>query len=269
MNKNKIFDCITFFNENLLTNARFEILKDVVDYFIICESQFDYRGKKKKINFKLINSKFKDRVRHLVLTEKFLNTKDLWKSEEYQREAIFRSIKDANPDDLIMYSDSDEIPNPQILNKNFLVKKYGIFMMNMYVYKINLFNQNESPWEGTRICKKKNLNSFSFLRKKILAKNLKKPFWKFFIEKDIQIIKEGGWHFNNLYSANEISKKLKTFPHTEYRTREFSSIKTVKNKMKIHIDLFNRGHTYKIVKIDRSYPKYIINNLRHFKNYLE
>ena len=153
MNKNKIFDCITFFNENLLTNARFEILKDVVDYFIICESQFDYRGKKKKINFKLINSKFKDRVRHLVLTEKFPNTKDLWKSEEYQREAIFRSIKDANPDDLIMYSDSDEIPNPQILTKNFLVKKYGIFMMNMYVYKINLFNQNESPWEGTRICK--------------------------------------------------------------------------------------------------------------------
>ena len=48
MNKNKIFDCITFFNENLLTNARFEILKDVVDYFVICESQFDYRGKKKK-----------------------------------------------------------------------------------------------------------------------------------------------------------------------------------------------------------------------------
>ena len=51
MSKNKIFDCITFFNENLLANARFEILKDVVDYFIICESQFDYRGKKKKIKF--------------------------------------------------------------------------------------------------------------------------------------------------------------------------------------------------------------------------
>ena len=71
------------------------------------------------------------------------------------------------------------------------------------------------------------------------------------------------------YKLYEISKKLKTFPHTEYRTREFSSIKTIKNKMKIHTDLFNRGHTYKIVKIDRSYPKYIINNLRQFENYLE
>ena len=38
--KNKIFDCITFFDENLLVNARFEILNEVVDYFIICESAF-------------------------------------------------------------------------------------------------------------------------------------------------------------------------------------------------------------------------------------
>jgi beta-1,4-mannosyl-glycoprotein beta-1,4-N-acetylglucosaminyltransferase len=269
MNKNKVFDCITFFNENLLANARFEILKDVVDYFIVCESQFDYRGKKKKINFKLINNKFKDRVRHLVLTDRFPNLKDLWKSEEYQREAIFRSLNDANADDLIMYSDSDEIPNPEVLKKNFLFKKYGIFMMNMYVYKINLFNEYETPWEGTRICKKKYLNNFTFLRKKILAKNLKKSFLRFFIEKDIQIINNGGWHFNNLYSPYIISKKLKTFPHSEYSTRKFSSIKTIKNKMKIHIDLFNRGHAYKIVKIDRSYPKYILNNLALFKNYLE
>ena len=71
MNKNKIFDCITFFDENLLVNARLEILKNVVDYFVICESKYDYRGFKKKINFRLINKKFKNRVRHLVLTNKF------------------------------------------------------------------------------------------------------------------------------------------------------------------------------------------------------
>ena len=38
MTQKKIYDCITFFDENLLTNLRFEILKDVVDYFIVCES---------------------------------------------------------------------------------------------------------------------------------------------------------------------------------------------------------------------------------------
>ena len=141
MNKSKIFDCVTFFNENLLVNARLEILKDVVDYFVICESEYDYRGFKKKINFRLINKKFKNRVRHLVLTNKFPDTKNLWKSEEYQREKIFDGIKDADSEDFIMYSDSDEIPNPEVLKKIKLNKKYAIFMMNMYVYKINLFNQ--------------------------------------------------------------------------------------------------------------------------------
>ena len=37
----KIFDTITFFKENLVTNLRFEILGDKVDYFVICEFSFD------------------------------------------------------------------------------------------------------------------------------------------------------------------------------------------------------------------------------------
>ncbi len=32
---NKVFDCITFFNENFITNLRFEILDPVVDFFVI------------------------------------------------------------------------------------------------------------------------------------------------------------------------------------------------------------------------------------------
>ena len=48
MDNNKIFDCITFFDENLIVNARFEILDKVVDYFVICESAFKQKRKKKK-----------------------------------------------------------------------------------------------------------------------------------------------------------------------------------------------------------------------------
>ena len=47
------------------------------------------------------------------------------------------------------------------------------FFDKMFDYKFNLFNQYESPWEGTRITRKKN-NSINFAKKqKILAKNLK------------------------------------------------------------------------------------------------
>ena len=47
----KIFDCITFFNENFITNIRFEILNEVVDFFIVCESKYDHKGNPKPINF--------------------------------------------------------------------------------------------------------------------------------------------------------------------------------------------------------------------------
>ena len=71
--KNKIYDCFTFFNENLLVNSRFEILKDVVDYFVVCESKYDHKGKKKKINFRLLNTEYKDKIRHIVIEENFPN----------------------------------------------------------------------------------------------------------------------------------------------------------------------------------------------------
>lgn len=67
MDKPKIYDCVTFYDENFLTNLRFEILNEVIDYFIVCESRFDHKGKPKPINFYLKNSKFKNKVRHLII----------------------------------------------------------------------------------------------------------------------------------------------------------------------------------------------------------
>ena len=49
--QNKIYDCITFFQENLQAELRFNILDSVVDQFLVCESRYDHRGKEKKINF--------------------------------------------------------------------------------------------------------------------------------------------------------------------------------------------------------------------------
>ena len=92
----KIFDCITFFDENFLTNLRFEILNDVVDYFIVCESKFDHKGKSKPINFSLLNKKFKNKVRHLIIEEQFPDLQNHWFAEKYQREKIFEALKDAS-----------------------------------------------------------------------------------------------------------------------------------------------------------------------------
>ena len=207
-------------------------------------------------------------IDYVVINEKFPNVKNGWKTEEYQREKIFSRIKDAKDNDLILYSDSDEIPDPIKIKNLKLKKKYAIFIQKFFVYKLNIYNKYESPWEGTRACRKKNLKSFTFLRKKILKKNIYKPFWKFNIEKDIQIIKDGGWHFNNLYTVEKISKKLKTFQHTVFSNRKFSSIKIIKNNIKNLNDLFGRNHKYNKININNSYPEYIRKNKKIFKDFI-
>ena len=105
MYKNKIYDCITFFDENLLTNLRFEILNDVVDYFIVCESKYDHKGNSKKINFSLLNDKFKDKVKHIIINDQFPDTSNGWSCESFQREKIFNGLNASLDDDNIIYSD--------------------------------------------------------------------------------------------------------------------------------------------------------------------
>ena len=65
-----------------------------------------------------------------------------------------------------------------------------------------------------------------------------------------------------------ISKKLKTFAHSEYSGEEFSSIERIKNKIQEKVDLFNRGEKYDCVKIDNTFPEYLLDNLDKYKDYI-
>jgi len=154
--KSKIYDCVTFYNENLQVNLRFNILNDYVDKFVICESRFDHKGNKKKLNFKIDEfSDFKDKIIYLILDKQFPDITSPWITQAYQREFLLKNLKELSPDDYIMFSDPDEIPRPKLLRNFKLKKKFGIFMQNMFSYKLNIYNSIESPWEGTRIAKKK------------------------------------------------------------------------------------------------------------------
>ena len=229
--KSKLIDCITFFQENFIFNLRYKILKDVINEFIVCESIYDHRGRKKKLNF---DKRFikKKKIRYLIYKKKFPSKNSPWQNQALQREFILKNIDHVNNEDYIFFSDPDEIPNPEKLKNIDLKHKYGIFLQKNFNYKFNLFNKYESPWEGTRVSKKKNLKSIDYLRQKILTKNLKYPFWRIDKEKNIQIIHNGGWHFNNILSPKQISLKLKSFAHTEFSNKKFSSLKVIKYKIK-------------------------------------
>ena len=265
----KLIDCITFFDNNYIFDFRYNVIKNHVDKFIVCESLFDHKNNPKKINFDVENKyKNNSQVIHLVLKNPFPKSTNPWQNQAIQREYILENLNFTNEDDLIFFSDPDEIPNPSLLLNFVLKKKYGIFLQKFYNYKFNLFNPYETPWEGTKVCKKKDLKSIDFMREKIKEKNLKYKFYRIDKEKSIEIFNNGGWHFNNLMKPKIISKKLKTFAHSEYSGEEFSSIETIKKKIKERVDLFNRGEKYNYVKIDNTFPEYLLNNLDKYKDYI-
>jgi beta-1,4-mannosyl-glycoprotein beta-1,4-N-acetylglucosaminyltransferase len=125
--KPKVYDCIIFYDENLLTNSRFEILDEIVDFFIVCESIYDHQREKKRLKFILQHEKFKKKVRHVIIDHNFPNRNDHWGIEVHQREMFFKGIYDSLSENFIMYSDSDETPNPDVLKKYNLTKKYKLY----------------------------------------------------------------------------------------------------------------------------------------------
>jgi len=115
---------------------------------------------------------------------------------------------------------------------------------------------------------KKNLKSIDFMRERVRSKNLKYNFLRIDKEKSIEIFNNGGWHFNNIMTPEEISLKLKTFAHAEFSGERYSSIEVIEQKIKNREDLFDRGHKYEIVKLDKNLPKYILDNLESFNKFI-
>ena len=264
--QNKIYDCVTFFNENYIFDLRYNVLKNYVDKFIICESKYDHKGKLKPINFK--NTFKSEKILHIVLKDPFPQNNSPWENQAIQREFILENLEDADKEDYIFFSDPDEIPNPKIYQNFELKKKYGIFMQTFFNYKFNLYNEYESPWEGTRVCKKKDLKSIDFMRQKVKSKNLNYNLIRIDKEKNIQIFKDAGWHFNNILDSKEIAIKLQTFAHSEFSSKKFSSIDLIEKNIKDRTDLFERGHRYQKIKIDDTFPEYLKNNIKKYEKFI-
>jgi len=268
MKKSKLIDCMTFFDNNFIFELRYEILKDYVDHFVICESKYDHKGNKKNSNFDLKTKYDSNKITHILKEDPFPKENTGWQNQAIQREYLLKNLNFAEDEDYIFFSDPDEIPNPKILKNFELKKKYGIFLQKFFNYKFNLFNSHESPWEGTRVAKKKNLKSINFMREKVKSKNLKYGIWRLDKEKNIEIFENGGWHFNNILSAKNISLKLRTFAHTEYSKKEFTDEKIILKKIENKEDLFNRGYRYKKIELDSTFPKFLIENKKYYKNFI-
>jgi beta-1,4-mannosyl-glycoprotein beta-1,4-N-acetylglucosaminyltransferase len=264
----KIIDCITFFDNNFMFNLRYKILENQVDYFVVCESLYDHKGQFKDKKFIFKNDFDENKIKYILLDKPFPKKNNGWENQALQRDYLLDNLDFASEEDYIFFSDPDEIVKPEILNNFELSKKYGIFLQNVFNYKFNLYNRYESPWEGTRVTKKKNLKSIDYMRQKVKLKNLKYSLYRIDKEKNIEIFDDAGWHFNNIMTPEEISLKLKTFAHTEYSSERYSSVDVIKKKINNKVDLFERGHEYQVLKLNEDFPEYILENLEKYGEFI-
>ena len=264
-----IYDCFQYFNEDHVLDLRFNILNEKVDYFVISESTKTHQGVEKKLNFKLNNfNKFKHKIKYIVADfEKNIDFDNHTGGEsiveQHQRNSLSEGLIKANDNDLVILSDSDEIPDLTKLYQIKKASKFTVFSQKMFMYKLNLQNLNESNWMGSKIALKKNFPIPQKLRNK---KFKEYPFWR--LDKINQQIIKGGWHFSFLQKPSDIIKKIKSYSHGEFNQNKFIDEKKIEEKIANNEDIFDRGFDLKKIDIDESYPSFIRKNKSILKDWI-
>ncbi len=289
----RVIDTTTFFEENMMMDIRFNILDPYVDKFIVCESLFTHSGKRKKINFDLNDyPKFKDKIIHLILEkdpENLIKKKDLSAQEKRlnsiyrirsQRNFIKSCLNQFSPEDYIIHSDNDEIPDLEKFDLKNNSKKFVIFNQKIFYYKLNL-GLSDLNWFGSKACKLKYLQSIDMLRN---IKNRQYSYLRIDTlfsqhkQNSVKIVNEGGWHFSNLKTSESLEKKyLNDENHAEYELQK-NSLEKIKDNIKRQVVPYNyeakknsanRFNETKLEKIDvEKLPKYIKNNIIKYKDWL-
>ena len=269
----KLYDCFMYFDEDLVLDLRLNILNNYVDKFVIAEATKDHTGKDKKLNFNINNfSKFKNKISYIIVEDMPTNLKFYKKNwpvhhlrDQHQRNALARGYEDSNDDDLIMISDIDEIPDPNKIKIFDVKNKYACFIQKNFQSKINLLNISDKNWMGTKIIKKKYIKSPQWLRN---IKTAKPSFWKFYKPRQPQLIYDGGWHFSFLKNPKGISKKIQSYSHSEYNKSIYTDEKKIAERINNRIDIFDRNFKYEKVDIDDTFPKYILENINKYKDWI-
>ena len=116
----KIYDCFTYFDEDLILDTRLNILNDYVDYFVIVESTFNHNGESRQLKFDINKfEKFKKKIKYVVWDKipediekinendeeiirerKFIN--NAVRRDNGQRNYVMKGLENADKNDLIL-----------------------------------------------------------------------------------------------------------------------------------------------------------------------
>ena len=295
----KIFDCFMYFDEEVVLDVRLNTLDKYVDYFVIVESSFTHKGDNKNLMFNHNKfEKFKNKIIYLVYDKQpkgieVVNENDSEgeKSRKYilnaalrengQRNFIQNGLNKAEDNDIILISDVDEIPNLSEVNFNNISEKIIMFHQDMFYYKFDLKIPN-LLWTGTKGCRKKYLLSPQWLRNVKDRKYFPFRIDILFSEKkysSIKFISNGGWHFSNIKTAEEIEHKLKSYLHHREFDEQPLSVEEIQNiienkkaiyDLKVDKRVNKIGDGSKLVKIKfEKLPIYIQQNKHNYMKWLD
>ena len=272
-----VYDSFQFFNELDILKLRMNVLKDVVDYFVISESTVTFSGDPKPLYYnenKEMFKEFEHKIIHNIVDDTPMDC-NAFMRDHHQKCAVARGLKDCKPDDIVIFSDVDEIPNPDTL-KELLpnVEDGKIYMLAQRLFYCYLDMEEVSgnllsvtgefddvekkQWLGTKICRYSVLDNYTTeeLRNKE--------------QKAIGVrVPNGGWHFSYMgggkkqSTADRVKYKIKSAAHQEYNNRHI--LWNVRKNIKNMQDIFGRDSKLQLVEIDETYPKYLRDHLDEYK----
>tara|TARA_A100001011_G_scaffold247113_1_gene255351 strand:+ start:178 stop:987 length:810 start_codon:yes stop_codon:yes gene_type:complete len=267
-----IYDCFSYWDEDLLLDLRFNILNKYVDFFVVIEGNKTWQNNSKKLKFdKDKFPKFKQKIIYIPVKD-LPDGKDPYQRENHQRNAISRALVNAKNDDLIIISDLDEIPNPNTI-KNFKKKmRFAVFKQNHYYYKFNLRSEKNPFWHGSRICVKRYLKSPQWLRD---LKFKKRPFWRIDKLRLNNILENGGWHFCNLKKPRDLLYKYQNLCETndpihfkEKIDEKYLKLDEIYQKINNGEDIIGRDDKFNKTDLDNTYPEYLIKNKDKYSEWI-
>lgn len=248
----KVIDSFMFFNEIDILKLRLNYLNDVVDYFIVSQSNYTHSGKLKpyylnevleelpnEIVNKIIDIRYEPDISQFNVNQEidsFDYENDFWKLERAQRNLISNYTSQFSPNDLFMVSDVDEIPRKEtVLEYKEVFEKYcGTSipedflcrcLMNFFYYNFNTYCGNR--WRGTAISTVKNVseNGCDYLRNC-------STFYP---------IENAGFHFSTFGNINQIRTKIQSYAHQEYNKEVYTNDSNILNSIKNKEDIYHNS----------------------------
>jgi len=259
----KIID-VTLINTELhLLDLRINILQDVVDEFYVVQATKTFSGLPKKT---FSHNDYSHPKLHYVTIE-FPEGLGTWDRDHYQRNYKVLDITGykrdpemslkLSDDDIVLISDLDEVPNPEKLlelKKTFNPDLTYSFTQIMHQYYLN--NQNISePWAGSKACSVERYTSDNLIPQQLRDSS------------GHQLIENGGWHWSFLGDEEFLKNKIESYAHQEHNNR-FTKDSIIYRKDD-NKDIFDRGFTLQTVKLDSTYPTYILENQDKLKQYIK